>query len=162
MATFGTFVDDVSLKASELNGFLKPTLSVPVLRQSNVILPQPANSVSAPYGVYFQVNKLVIYVWRFQSNDSSGTGTGGNAIELDLPVTAASNSVRVIGSGFYVDLGAVPPFFRMSVVQFSTTKARFITGSATSLTSYLGLTNGPALTVANGDRFNGMIVYEAA
>ena len=162
MATFGTFVDDVSLKASELNGFLKPTLSVPVMRQSNVILPQPANATSAPFGVYFQVNKLVIYVWRFQANENSGFGTGGNAIELDLPVTAASNSVRVIGTGFYGDNSASPPFFRMSVVQFSATRARFMTGSATSLTSYLGLTNGPALTVSNNDRFNGVIMYEAA
>jgi hypothetical protein len=38
----------------------------------------------------------------------------------------------------------------------------FISSFATSLTTYVGMTNGPALTLASGDDIQTTIVYEAA
>lgn len=153
MATYGTFVNGVSLKASEANDFFTEVAFTPVLRQSNVITAGNRN------GAYFQVNKLVICSFLF---GAGGPGTGSNRIELDLPVTAASSSVEVIGQGFYFDAGAADPIILFRIVQFSTTRAAFLTDSGTSMTSYLGLANGPAITVANTDALLGTFIYEAA
>lgn len=164
MATFGTFVNGVSLKATELNDLLKGTSFTPVIRQSNVVDPLGPTANDAPYGTYFRVNQFILYCFRFRSSDTSGSGTAGNVILLDLPVTAASSSMRVIGSGYYFDNNAVAPnrFFHTRIVQYSTTRAAFMTGSATSLTTYLGQTNGPALTVQPSDIFAGILMYKAA
>lgn len=160
MATFGTFTNGVSLKASEMNDLLVAVSSAPVIRQPNII-PARTTTGSAAVGKYFIVNKLVIYsfFWRAASGQ---VGTANNRIELDLPVTAASNSMRVIGSGIYTD-GIVPPTYsRMAIVQYSTTRAAFLSETTTSLTTYVGQTNGPTLTINDGHQFSGNIVYEAA
>lgn len=154
MATFGTFVDGVSLKASEINGLFSSVVSLPVIRQPAIVLGR-----STVVGRYFIVNKLVFYSFTWAT---SNTGTANNRIELDLPVTAASNSMRVIGSGIYGDSGASPSNFRVAIVQYSTTRAAFLSETTTSLTTYVGQTNGPGLTLANNDSFSGFIVYEAA
>jgi hypothetical protein len=153
VATFGTFVDGVSLKASELNDFFISTSVVPTLRQNVTITGIAGNSIS-----YFVVNKVVYGFFRAGGNSA---GTAGNRIEVDLPVTAASSSVRVIGSGFFRD--ASPVSVRVvRIVQVSTTRMAFLTDTATSLTSYLGTTNGPAVTLAANDYVCGSFVYEAA
>lgn len=155
MATFGTFVDGVSLKASEINGLFTSVQSLPVIRQPGVIA--AATTVS---GRYFIVNKLVFY--SFSWSTSSGSGTANNRIELDLPVTAASNSMRVIGQGIYQDVGGSPINFRVAIVQVSTTRAAFLSATTTSLTTYVGQTNGPGFTIGANDALSGTIVYQAA
>jgi hypothetical protein len=157
MATFGTFVDGVSLKAAEFNQLLVSVSSTPVIRQSNLV----STNTSLTQGKYFLVNKLVIYNFRWVSG-VSGTGTASNRIELDLPVAAASNSMRVIGSGYYIDQSESPSAFRMAIIQFSTTRAAFLSETTTSLATNIGQTNGPAVTIAPTDSFVGTIMYEAA
>lgn len=157
MATFGTFVDGVSLKASEMNGLFASVVSAPVIRQPGII---STSGVLAPRGSYYIVNKTVFYTFLWV-NGTSGGGTANNRIELDLPVAAASNSMRVIGDGLYLDSSANLQF-RVAIVQYSTTRAAFLSETTTSLTTYLGQTNGPGLTLAVDDRITGLIVYEAA
>lgn len=153
MATFGTFVNGVPLKASELNDFFKVTTSLPTIRQSNTVTLN-ANA----QGRYFQVNKTVLYGFYGQCESA---GTVGNRIEVDLPVTAATNSVRVIGTGFFKDSSAVDCLL-VRVVQVSTTRAAFLTEQTNSLTAFLGQTNGPAITLASGDILSCTFQYEAA
>jgi hypothetical protein len=158
MATFGTFVDNVSLKATELNGLLNAVSFDSVIRQPGVI--NPRSGSDGPYGRVFRVNKLVIYHFRFRPSSS---GSSNNRIELDLPVTAASNSMRVIGTASYIDVSAGGAnFFRVAVVQYSTTRAAFLSETTTSLTTYVGQTNGPNFIVADGDIISGTLMYEAA
>lgn len=145
-------MDGVSLKASEANDFFKWTSFTTVCRQSNAI------TADQSFGKYAQVNKTVIYVFRFRAG---GAGTAGNRIEIDLPVTAASSSVRVIGSALFNDQSA-SDWITCNAVQFSTTRLAFLTNTGTSLTSYLGTTNGPAITVAINDFLGGVVSYEAA
>lgn len=154
MATYGTFVDNVSLKFSEVNDFFVPqTIASPVLTQG----------VNVTYGndrlmAYYQVNKFVH--GNFYLN-VTGTGTLNSRIEVDLPVAAASSSVRVIGEALISDISAV--LYRVCrIVQFSTTKMAFLTDSATSLTTYLGQTNGPNIRLALNDTLWGSFRYEAA
>ncbi len=153
MATFGTFVDGVSLKASELNDFFERSVVVPTLRQNVTITGIAGNDM-----FYYVVNKVVYGFLRVGGNSA---GTAGTRIEVDLPVTAASSSVRVIGSGYFRD--ASPVSVRVvRIVQVSTTRMAFLTDTATSLTSYLGTTNGPAVTLAANDYIGGSFVYKAA
>jgi hypothetical protein len=153
VATYGTFVDNTTLKASELNNFFVSTTFTPVLRQSSS-LPIQSNH----YGVYFQVNKLVFCIIHALPTAS---GTPGQRIEFDLPVTAASSSVRVIGRGYFNDDSA-SRVYRLAVVQYSTTRAAFISEDANSLTAYLGTTGGPNTALANADAIGLNICYEAA
>jgi hypothetical protein len=154
MATFGTFVNNVSLKASELNTFFARTAFTPVFRQSATI----TTSTSTRPSNYFIVNKLVFCSVRASATTS---GTSNNRIEFDLPVAAASNAERVIGSGFIEDNSA-NDIIRVIAVRVSTTRVAFLTNASTSLSTYLGQTGGPTLTIANLDIFSLFLTYEAA
>lgn len=156
MATFGTFVDGATLKAAELNDLLKPTSFTPVLRQSNTVTTQATQRV----GLYQVVNKLVFVQVNAVVNAGS-SGTANNRIEVDLPVTAAANSVRVIGCG-YIEDDSAADVFRVAVVQVSTTRVAFLAEASTSLSTYVGQTGGPTLTLAELDSVGFSIVYEAA
>lgn len=153
MATFGTFVDGVSLKASELNSFLIKTTHTPVVRQS-VTITNGSNTRAA----YSQVNKMVFYSATIYLTSA---GTANNRIEVDLPVTAATNSAFAIGFGNYEDNSATD-MFNMVAVRVSTTRVAFLTNSSTSLTTFLGQTGGPTLTIASPDVLFVTLFYEAA
>jgi len=152
MATYGTFANGVSLKAAEVNDFFVWTSFTPLARQSVTF------SYSAGIGRYAKVNKLVHAVCYFRVTSA---GTPGNALECDLPVTAATTSMRTVGWGIIGD-DSTSTFYNVYPVLSSTTRVRFLTSSATSLTSYFGLTNGPAITFASNDSAEFHIVYEAA
>lgn len=154
MATFGTFVDGVSLKASELNDFFVNTAFTPVFRQSATI----NISSSARFSSYQKVNKIVFYSAKV---NVTGAGTANNRIEMDLPVAAAANSERIIGGGHIFD-DSTTDIIRVAAVRVSTTRVAFLSDLSTSLTTYLGQTGGPTLTIASGDRFSIFIAYEAA
>lgn len=154
MAKYGTFVDGVSLKFSEANDFFN---------RASILLPVLTQGVNVTYANdrtldYYQVNKLVYgYFTLFPTS----SGTLNSRIEVDLPVTAASSSMRVIGEGYIYDLSAV--LYRVfRVVRLSTTKMAFLTDSATSATTYLGEANGPNIRLASGDILQGSFRYEAA
>lgn len=153
MATYGTFVNGVSLKAAEVNDFFAWTTFTGVLKQSNTV------GASTNRCRYAKVNKLIHVTFNFTTN---GPGTAGNAVEVNLPFNAASASARVSGIGIITDQSTLTSYTVIPVLN-STSTVRFLTSSATSLTSYFGLTNGPAITLANdGDRVNFSMVYEAA
>jgi hypothetical protein len=154
MATYGTFVDDVSLKFSEVNDFFTAqTEPFPVLTQG----------VNVTYGndrlmAYYKVNKFVHGNFYLNATTS---GTLNSRIEVSLPVTAASSSVRLIGEALIYDISAVS--YRICrIVQISTTRMAFLTDSATSLTTYLGQTNGPNTRLALNDILWGSFRYESA
>jgi hypothetical protein len=152
MATFGTFIDGATLKATELNDLFKSTQFLPVVSQ-------PASITSTVrFGKYQQVNKLVFYQMSLRLTNP---GTSNTRIEVSLPVTAATNSERVIGFGFIEDDSA-NDVLRVAVVRVSTTKVAFLAEGSTSLTTYVGQTGGPTLTLESGDDISLNIVYEAA
>jgi heme O synthase-like polyprenyltransferase len=122
------------------------------LRQSNVV------SLNQAIGQYARVNDVVIAAIFVQANAS---GTSNNRIEIDLPVAAASTNRRVIGNGAVRD-ASLSDFLLVSAVQYSTTRVAFFTNASTSLTTYLGQTGGPTLTLANSDSVQCLLVYEAA
>jgi hypothetical protein len=155
MATFGTFVDDVSLKATELNDCFRLSSTVPSLTQSATM----ALSTTSSRASAFTVNKLVIFTCYLQIQ--SGSGSSGTRIEVSLPVTAASNSVRVIGGGRFVDSSTTEETL-LRAVQVSTTKIAFLTETTNSLTAYLGQTNGPNTALATSDVIQCFVMYEAA
>jgi len=153
MATFGTFVDGVTLKASELNDLFIRTSFTPVLRQ-----PASISVLGGRIGFYQRVNDLILC----QINVSAtNIGTANNRIEIDLPVTAATNAERVVGFGFIEDDSA-NVCYRVAVVRVSTTRVAFLAEGSTSLTTYVGQTGGPTLTIDTGDTVSLNIVYQAA
>jgi len=154
VATYGTFVDNVTLKASEANDFFvwsQGSATNPV-KQSNT--PAQGSYVRG----YAQVNKMVCwYIWW----QSAGSGTSNNAITIDLPVAAAANSVRVIGAGYVFDSSS-SDVFRVVAVRTSTTQISLLSEGSTSLTTFLGQTDGPSFLIATGDVIGLTVFYEAA
>lgn len=153
MATFGTFVDATTLKASELNDLFKLTDAGSTL---SVKQPGSLGVASNRISKYFLVNKTVIWYCGFVP---SLDGTAGNAIVVDLPVTASSGSFRAIGSGTFFDASA--SIKMLTVVKASTTTAQFLTNDGTSLTNRLGVNPSVALSGLN-DTIGFYAVYEAA
>lgn len=151
MATYGTFVDGVSLKASEVNDFFVWTTFTGVLKQGVTV------ATSSNASRYARVNDLIHVCYSLKSG---GLGTTG-AIEVDLPITAVSAAARTVGFGIFFDSDTSTTYSIVPALN-STTTVRFLTSSATSLTSYLGLANGPLITLANNDELQFSIVYEAA
>lgn len=154
MATYGTFVDGVSLKASEVNDFLVWTSfsGTGRFKQSGNML------LSTSYLKYARVNDLV-FVNAHAVFSSSGTAN--NAIEFVLPVTAADGSQKVLGSA-YIEDDTANDVLRLVPVSVSTTAVRFLADDSTSLSTYLGQTGGPTFTIESGDSMSLNIVYEAA
>ena len=146
MATFGTFVDDETLKASEINSLLALTTFTPVLTQSNSIPIQASKTA-----FYFKVNKLIIGVMKVKT---ASNGIGGNAFIFDLPVAASSGSYDVIGTGFV--LTSISDFIRMAVVKRSDGKASFLSDAATSVTGYY------SEAIGNTFELGAVFCYEAA
>lgn len=154
MATYGTFVDGDTLKASELNSFFGATTFTPTILQGGTTL---ATVSPATRGARFIVNKLVIMRFEIRTNNIATSGR----IEVALPITAASRNAGVIGSAVFYD-DSTTDFYRLSAVQYSTTRVAFLSETTASPTTYFGETNGPTLSVAINDILSGMLVYEAA
>lgn len=152
MATFGTFVDNVPLTAAELNDFLTWGTYAGNLRQGGT-----AVSISSRNSRYAQVNKTVFFSARIQVGSNSSTG----AIEFDLPVTAATNSERVIGTAIVYDASATD-IIRLVAVRSSTSRMAFYSDLSTAMGTYFGATNGPALTLAVNDWVVVNVKYQAA
>lgn len=153
MATYGTFVDGVTLTAAEANDFLPWTAYTATLRQGTV-----TSSSSSAYAI---VNN---FVYVYASISVVNNGTANTLILVDMPTTAATNSVRVIGSGYYSKANTpsspTNDFFRLAVVQYSTTRFAFLTETTTSLTTYWGQTNGPGTQLLNLDGISFFACYE--
>jgi len=152
VATYGTFVDDVSLRASEANDFFAKLTNTTGATQGVT----PAQTGST---LYFVVNKLV---YGFGRRLFTGAGTASSAIEITLPVTASSGSFRVIGGGLFSDQ-VNDLRYRLAVVKTSTTKAQFLSETGTSLTNRFG--NNPGVTIQAGQFGAGLyfsFCYEAA
>jgi len=153
VATYGTFVDGNTLKASEANDFLVWETFTPSVFQ-------PGSLSTNDSDRYSQINKLVIVVYGFQVINP---GTANNRIEVALPVTANSaTNNTVIGSGFCLDISAPGNIIRFSAVQYSTTRVAFLSNAANSTTAYLGTTAGGGPTLANQDFIKAVVMYEAA
>jgi hypothetical protein len=152
MATYGTFVNGVSLKAAEVNDFFKWTTFTGVVKQPGTL------GTSSNICRYARVNDLVIATFNFKV---LGAGTASNRIEVNLPITASTTSSRSIGFGTIRD-DSTSTFYRVVPVLNATGTMAFISSFATSLTTYVGMTNGPALTLASNDDIQATIVYEAA
>lgn len=155
MATYGTFVDGVTLKASEANDFF-------IEKGASTGITQGVTPVQNISTRYFVVNKLVVVVGN---TFFSGGGTPGSVIEMTLPVTASSGASRVIGSAKYQDL-VNDVIYVLRIVRTSTTKAQFLSEGGTSLTDRFGI--NPAVTIQaggvgfSGSTFTYKLIYEAA
>lgn len=154
MATYGTFVDGVSLKAAEANDFLKWTSFSPSVFQG--VNP---GTKGATFGKYARVNKFVLVIIYLEIA-GSGSGAGVHPVQVDLPLAASSSSMRVIGRATFFDFST--DYFNAFPVLNSTTTCTFLSNTATSLTNYVGFANGPQLTLANNDVIRIQMMYEAA
>ena len=148
MATYGTFVDATTLKASEANDFFRNQTSTAVPKQVVSLGVSGTNR-------FFVVNKTVF--WNCLLGVDS-PGTASNAITVDFPVAPSSGSFRAIGFGYYFDISDNMKL--VSVVKASSTTVEFMTDAGTSLTNRLGI--NPAITAANGDVISFYCIYEAA
>jgi hypothetical protein len=150
VATYGTFVDNVTLKADEANDFFK-TVSSTVTASQGVDL-TIGNIVSR----YYKVNKIII--WVFNCTIATA-GTASNNLIVGLPVTASSGSFRCVGFARYFDSSAGQVYV-LTPVKTSTTQIQFYADSGNSLTNRFGIS--PAVTAASPDSIAGWIMYEAA
>jgi hypothetical protein len=153
VATYGTFVDGVTLKASEANDFLVWKSFTPVIRQ-----PGSLTFTGTGPNRYCQVNKLVIAIYNFGVFNN---GTSNTRIEVDMPVTAAAGSGFCIGQALFLRPSPID-YIRINPIQFSTTRIAFLSGDANSTTAYFGTTAGGGPTLANSDVFRIVVMYEAA
>lgn len=153
MATYGTFNDGFTLTAAEANDIGVWTEVTPVIRQPGSI----AISVGSSVMSYSKNNKLVYVQAKIAVN---AAGTANTRIEVDMPITAATGSLQVIGDGWFSD--ASVDQYLLRVIQYSTTRFAFFTADATSETMYLGLTGGPGPALAANDLLYFRAVYEAA
>jgi hypothetical protein len=157
MATYGTFVDGVSLKSSEFNDFLVWKTFSFSIRQGAISL-----TSASTFAKYAQVNKLVFFT---ASGTVQAVGTANTAVEFVLPVTAAASTQTVIGSAFIKDNdtgGGTSDIIRLVPVMSSTTRVKFLADDSTSTTIYLGQTDGPTFQFGLNDNFGIFGVYEAA
>lgn len=152
MATYGTFVDGVTFKASEANDFLVWTSFTPQIFQGGAALGLLGGARSS----YARVNDLIIY--QLTVTMSTSSASAGSAIEALLPINASADTPRVIGSGFILGSSNLD---RFAVVRQSATRVRFLSDTTTSLTTFIGQTNGPAITLT-GNQIQFSIMYEAA
>ena len=153
MATYGTFANGVSLKASEANDFLVWTSFSPVVKQSSTL-----NIQSSTQAKYAKVNKFVFVKMSININQ---TGVGGNKVTIDLPVNASSTSIGCIGIGYFGDSSASDLISACPVIDTASTIA-FLTNASTSLTSFIGATGPNNVELAVGDGFVVFLRYEAA
>lgn len=137
MATYGTFVDGVTLKASEANDFFGELSNTAGATQG--VTPSQTGTTS-----YFVVNKLV---FGYGNRSFTTAGTAGSAIEITLPVTASSSLLQVIGSGVFVNQ-ITNVTYPLIVMKTSTTRAQFLSEEGTSLTNRFG--NDPGVTIPAG------------
>lgn len=149
MATFGTFVDGNSLKASEINDWFVISSATTTATQGVSL------TTSSQTNRLFRINKFVF--WNCNLNFASA-GTASNAVVVNLPVTAASGSFRAIGFGRAFVSG--PDIKLLTVVKASTTTVQFFSDDGTSLTDRFGV--NPAVTISSGASIIFSCMYEAA
>ena len=121
----------------------------PAVTQSGAV------TATTTYAKYMRIQKLVI-ASAYMS--ITGTGTANNAVEMSLPITAASSSAQIIGSGIIFDDSATKVYV-VSAAIYSTTKAIFYadqmgTGGVWGV--------DPNLALANADQVRVLLTYEAA
>lgn len=155
MAKYGTFTNGSVLTAAEANDFLVPNSVSPILWQTNPMT--MTNSV----GLWYRVNKLVFYTFTSQVAPGD-TPVAGSPIIINLPSSGAVSTTRCVGSAVFIDKGTPDVYRLLRCVKLPANQVAFLSSTATSLTSYLGTTNGPAVTLAVGDVIQGSIVYEGA
>jgi hypothetical protein len=94
-------------------------------------------------------------VWQFNFTITSA-GTAANAIQLTLPVTAAtSNAFSCVGDILYEKSSGALIYTGTAAIP-TTTTLKFFSGSGTS-GNYFGI--APAVTAANADQIAGTITY---
>jgi hypothetical protein len=133
------------------------TSYTPTLTQSGNV---PKNVTAARY---LQVGKTVTVM--FELIISGAGGTGGNRIEMGLPIAARNGSLNVftgVGSATVYRAAnvtvypAVVLIMGTSTVAFASTRSNVANG-----TQYLGITD-MTVALANGDYIGGSFTYEAA
>jgi hypothetical protein len=151
MATQWTagLVDGVPLPAATLNTIgaawesYTPTVSQP-----------GAITFTTSYSKYCQLQKIVI-VENFLN--ITGTGTGGNAIRVTLPI-ASTLSGACYGSAFFYDASANNTY-NLTVLHGSATDVVFFY-NLVGASSNFG--TAPNIPLGNNDQIRFSIVYEAA
>ncbi len=148
------FTDGIPLTASALNDATPTnwTAFTPTFSQS---VAGTAIGKTVTRAKYTQMGKIVIAQVLLQA---TGAGSAGNAIEVGLPVAAASaNAYAVFGSALFNDANTSTAY---SLVPYPIT---------VNLARFMGDTTGggnfgavPAVTVAVGDYISYSIMYEAA
>lgn len=157
--TSTTFVAGNTLTAAQLNTYLSDntqylydllhtawTSYTPTLTQSGAV------SKTVTRARYIQIGKTVIFAVDLAC---TGSGTGGNAVQIGLPVTAAASGTTPCGSGWIFDT-STSTNYKGIAYQLST--------SVVALVGNGGVLGASEFTaaLASGDAVRVSGIYEAA
>lgn len=151
-----TWAAGETVTAANLNAQLKDfaggfgawTSYTPAWTQSTTI------TKTTNYAKYARIQKTVFCQVQLIA---TGGGTGGNAISVALPVTAAYSAALCIGSGSFYDASPSGHYAGAAILLSATTVGIYTSASTTAA---VGST--PSLTVATGDQIFLSLMYEAA
>lgn len=123
------------------------TSYTPTLTQSGAV------TKTVTYAEYTQIGKTCLCNVRL---DVTGTGTGNNAVEVGLPLTASTTTISIGNAAIY-DTSTSTAYHGACYVS-STTTLKF--WGDWSATSFWGVT--PNLALASGDQIHLAVQYEVA
>ena len=142
-----SFLNDEVVHLDDCVGFSGWTAWTPEVSQPTTV----AATVDA--ATYTQIGKLVVANFRLSI---TGTGTGGNAVVVSLPVTAARAN-DYCGSVQIYDLSLTTPYLGIAWLQTTTTMRFRGDWSGTGAWGFV-----PNVGLAAGDFIAGTVIYEAA
>lgn len=145
----GTWAAGDILTAADLNAIGTWNTYTPTLAQNGT------RTATVNEAKYCLINKLCFAIIDLTCTTS---GSATNRITVSLPVSVATASTSVMGSGFFYDLSATNIYIVSAVYQTSTTIKMVDDGSG----SASGFGQSPDITLANGDVISLQLCYLAA
>jgi hypothetical protein len=145
-----------ALTESDINLYLTGeggawTTWTPTLTQSGAV------TATVTHAVYGRWGRLIIANFRLAV---TGAGTGGNAVTVSLPVTAARANMMV-GTGSVFDTSASLGYSGNVFLPSTTTMDYRQQGTGTATDNRIGVA-GFTAALAAGDGIDGFFMYEAA
>jgi len=147
----GTYAAGDVLQAAELNAIGTTTAYTPTVTQGATTFGMTVSTSN-----YWEINKLVIYFARMSI--ASGTGVGGNALRVSIPVTAGTSQNPVVGSAIVFDSSLADPY--SCGVWLSTTSQ--ISFQPTSTANWSGIGSTPNIAFGTGDIISFTVAYVGA
>jgi hypothetical protein len=111
-------------------------------------------TVTNNFARYARIQKLVVATTYLTV---TGTGTTNNAVIVSLPITCASVSSQIVGTGFIYDGNTANMYTVVAAIESTTTAGFYYTNPSGS---FFG--QSPNIALAVGDQLRFLFTYEAA